>query len=224
MTNITWDGTFKVFASEQEWEAHAVILAAGMPKNKVRLAGLDKYEGKGVSYCATCDAFFYRGKTVGVLGNADFALHELTDLLPFAKSIVWLSNGRPLVLTAPLEGLPAKTVLDERKLSSVDGDGEVLQAVVFEDGSRLPVDGLFIAEGTASATDFALKLGIPSSGNAIVTDRNGKTDLPGFFAAGDCTGGVLQISVAVGEGAAAGLAAVKFVRDKKAAEKAAAPA
>ena len=84
------------------------------------------------------------------------------------------------------------------------------------------MDGLFIAEGTASATDFALKLGVPVSGNAITTDRNGKTDLPGFFAAGDCTGGLLQISVAVGEGAAAGLAAVKFVREKKAAEKAAA--
>ncbi len=222
VTNVGWEGSFKVTTAEAEWDSYAVVLATGMPKRRIRLAGLEKYEGKGVSYCATCDAFFYRGKTVGVVGNADFALHELNDLIPFAGSIVWLTNGRPLELTAPLPALPEKTSLDERPLASVDGDGEVLQAVVFEDGCRMKVDGLFIAEGTASATDFAMKLGVPSSAGAITAERDGSTALPGFYAAGDCTGGVLQIATAVGEGASAGLAAVKFVRAKKAEEKAAA--
>ena len=98
----------------------------------------------------------------------------------------------------------------------------MLREIVFEDGCRTHVDGIFVAEGTASATDFALKLGIETAGNAIRTDRDGRTNLPGFFAAGDCTGGILQISVAVGEGATAGLAAAKFVREKKAEEKKAA--
>lgn len=220
VTGIEWEDTFRVTTADASWESHAVVLATGMPKRRVRLAGIEKYEGKGVSYCATCDGFFYRGKTVGVVGNADFALHELTDLLPFAGSVVWLTNGRPLELSVPLEKMPEKTSLDERPLAGVDGDGEVLQAVLFEDGCRMNIDGLFVAEGTASAMDFALKLGIPSAGNAIVVERDGRTALPGFFAAGDCTGGVLQISVAVGEGASAGLSAARFVRDKKAGQKA----
>jgi thioredoxin reductase (NADPH) len=220
VTDIAWDGVFHVAAAKEAWEAYSVILATGMPKRRIRLSGLSAYEGKGISYCATCDGFFYRGKTVGVVGNADFALRELHDLLPFAASILWLTNGRPLDLSVPLTGMPEKTTLDERPLAAVDGDGEVLREVVFADGSHVSLDGLFIAEGTASATDFAFKLGIPSVGSAIVADRDGKTALPGFFAAGDCTGGVLQIAVAVGEGASAGLAASKYVRDIKSGEKA----
>ncbi|NLN45894.1 MAG: NAD(P)/FAD-dependent oxidoreductase [Clostridiaceae bacterium] len=222
VTGIVWDDHFRVSSAEGEWEARAVILATGMPKRKSRLQGLDLYEGKGVSYCATCDGFFYRGKTVGVIGNADYALHEIHDLVPFAGSIFWLTNGRPVALSKPLVSLPDKTSIDERPLAKVDGDGEVLREIVFEDGCRTHVDGIFVAEGTASATDFALKLGIETAGNAIRTDRDGRTNLPGFFAAGDCTGGILQISVAVGEGATAGLAAAKFVREKKAEEKKAA--
>lgn len=220
VTAIEWDNHFHVAVADASWESYTVILATGMPKRRIRLTGLQTYEGKGVSYCATCDGFFYRGKTVGVIGNADFALKELHDLMPFAASIVWLTNGRSLELSTPLPEMPEKTTLDERPLAAVDGDGEVLRAVVFADGSRVSLDGLFIAEGTASATDFAIKLGIPTAGNAIVTDRDCKTALPGFFAAGDCTGGVLQIAVAVGEGASAGLSAAKFVREKKSEERA----
>lgn len=219
VTSIEWDDRFHIATADASWDAYTVILATGMPKRRIRLTGLKSFEGKGVSYCATCDGFFYRGKTVGVVGNSDYALRELNDLMPFAGSIVWFTNGRPLELSTPLSKMPEKTLLEERPLSAVEGDGEVLRAVVLKDGSRISLDGLFIAEGTASATDFALKLGIPTDGNAIVTDRDGKTALPGFFAAGDCTGGILQIAVAVGEGASAGLAAAKFVREKKSEEK-----
>ena len=219
VTGIEWQESFTVAGSTGSWEARTVILATGMPKKKIRLKGISEYEGHGVSYCATCDGFFYRGKTVAVIGNGDFALHEIRDLTPFASTIRWLSNGRPLSLSEPQEALPEKTELDERALEAVEGDGEVVRAVRFTDGTTLDVDGVFVAEGTASATDFALKLGIQAEGNAIVTERNGATMLPGFFAAGDCTGGVLQIATAVGEGAAAGLAAGAFVRKQKAAEK-----
>lgn len=223
-TGISWDDRFHVTSSAGAWESHAVILAAGMPKRKPRLAGLAEYEGKGVSYCAICDGFFYRGKTVGVIGHGDFALHEIHDLIPFAGSIYWLTNGRSLALSHPLDTLPDKTSVDERPLARIDGDGDQVREIVYEDGCRTRVDGIFVAEGTASAMDFALKLGIEQAGNSIRADRDGRTNLPGFFAAGDCTGGILQISVAVGEGAAAGLAAVKFVREKKAREKQAAAA
>ena len=212
---------FKVEADDGKTVmAETVIIATGATAKWLGLESEITFRGMGVSACATCDGFFYRGKTVGVIGNADFALKELHDLMPFAASIVWLTNGRPLDLSTPLSEMPEKTTLDERLLAAVDGDGEVLRAVVFADGSRTSLDGLFIAEGTASATDFAIKLGIPTAGNAIVTDRDCKTALPGFFAAGDCTGGILQIAVAVGEGASAGLSAAKFVREKKSEEKA----
>ncbi len=219
VTGITWDDHFRVTSSAGAWDGIAVILAAGMPKRKPRLAGLAEYEGKGVSYCATCDGFFYRGKTVGVIGNGDFSLHEIQDLIPFAGSVYWLTNGRALALSQPLDSLPDKTSVDERPLARIDGDGEQVREIVYEDGCRTRVDGIFVAEGTASALDFALKLGIEQSGNSMRVDRDGRTNLPGFFAAGDCTGGILQISVAVGEGAAAGLAAAKFAREKKAQKK-----
>jgi thioredoxin reductase (NADPH) len=98
-----------------------------------------------------------------------------------------------------------------KKVASLEGD-EFLQKIVFEDGTKDDIDGLFIAYDSASSVDFARKLGIITEGNSISVDRNQHTNIEGIFAAGDCTGGFKQISVAVGEGALAGRRIIEYVR------------
>ena len=85
---------FKVQTLNNEFEAKAVILATGNKKSKPNIKNIDEYEGKGVSYCAICDGFFYRNKDVVVIGNGDYAISEAMDLQNVAKSITILTNGR----------------------------------------------------------------------------------------------------------------------------------
>ena len=85
---------FKVQTLNNEFETKAVILATGNKKSKPNIKNIDEYEGKGVSYCAICDGFFYRNKDVAVIGNGDYAISEAMDLQNVAKSITILTNGR----------------------------------------------------------------------------------------------------------------------------------
>jgi thioredoxin reductase (NADPH) len=103
--------------------------------------------------------------------------------------------------------------IDKRKIKAIEGVDNI-ERLIFEDGSSIPLDGLFVAEGSASALDLAYKMGIENNGKTITVDKKQSTNLPGLFAAGDCTGGILQVSVAVGEGATAGMAAIEFLNKK----------
>ena len=95
VTNIfNNDKEFKVVTSENEYLSKVVILATGNKKNKPKIAGIDEFEGKGISYCAICDGFFYRNKSVSVLGNSRYALSEVNDLINIAKDITILTDGK----------------------------------------------------------------------------------------------------------------------------------
>ena len=197
---------FTVKTEENEYSADAVIIATGSKRTKPNI-NVDEFEGKGVSYCAVCDAFFYRGKDVAVLGYSNYALHEASELWNVANSVTLLTNGED----TEIENEHLK--INKKKIKELQGNG-VLEKVVFQDGSDLKICGLFIALGTAGSTDLARKMGIETNGNNIVTIENGATNIPGIFAAGDCTGGLLQISKAVYDGAKAGISAVNFLRGK----------
>ncbi len=190
----------------EELKAPALILATGTKNITLKLPGLTQLEGHGVSYCAVCDGFFFRKKRVAVLGNGAYALHEAEYLRHLAASVVILTNGACGDL-AQAAGYDVITT----PLKAVDGQ-EQLQSVLFEDGSSINIDGLFIALGTADSTDIARKLGAELNGRFIRTNSDGATNIPGLFAAGDCTGGLLQVAKAVYEGACAGLSAVQFLR------------
>ncbi len=211
VTGITWQDTFQVSTAHAAYEATSVVLATGMPRRKASVPGIKDYEGKGVSYCAVCDGFFYRNKTVAVIGNGDYALSEARELKHLADTVYLATNARPYEAQ---NKDPDITLLTDR-VTAVTGDGDRLGALVFEGGKELAVDGVFVAEGTASALDLALKLGLENDGKAILTGPEQETNLPGLFACGDCTGGLLQIAVAVGEGAKAGMAASGWVRKKQ---------
>jgi len=206
--NDTFDG-FKAQAQQHEWEAPAVVLAAGASRRTLPIPGVAEFEGRGVSYCAICDAFFYRGKQVAVIGSGEYALHEAQVLQPHAGKVMLLTNGEPLQVSVP-DAIEVRT----QKLAAVEG-GDRVTGVRFEDGTELPLDGIFLAIGTAGSSELARKIGAMLDGTDVKVDAQQATNVPGLFAAGDCTGGLLQVAKAVHEGAVAGLSALRYVRGKR---------
>ena len=208
---VEFDGKeYVVETRNQKYEARVLILATGSSRNRPNIKGIKEFEGKGVSYCAICDAFFYRGKKVSVLGSGDYALKEAQTLAQVADTVTILTNGEPLVENRS-SALPENIQTKEAKIQEVRGN-QTVSEVAFEDNSTLPTSGVFVAVGTASSSDLAKKLGAIIENNNIVVDENMATNLPGLYACGDCTGGLLQIVKAVYEGAKAGLAAGKYIR------------
>ena len=189
-----------------EHEADSIVLATGASRKTPSIDGLERFEGSGVSHCAVCDAFFYRGKDVAVLGCSEYAVSEAKELLPIVNSVTLLTNG-----DAPTASIPAEVRVITEKVEAFVG-GKTLEQVVFSDGNTLNVAGVFIAVGVAGSTDLARKMGIITEGQAIAVDKAMATNIPGIFAAGDCAGGMFQIAKAVYQGAVAGTEVVKYIR------------
>ena len=203
---LTYTDQLTVETLDGDYPADAVILATGASRAAPRIPGLAGLEGHGVSYCAACDAFFYRGKDVAVLGSGEYALHEVQALLPVVKSVTLLTNGAPLTAQFP----PEVRVLPQ-KVEAVLGE-TVVTGVQLSGGETLAVSGVFAALGVAGSTALARKLGAKVDGSRIVVDEKMQTTVPGLYAAGDCTGGLLQVAKAVYEGAQAATEAVKALR------------
>ena len=206
VVGLTYTDKLTVETLTGDYPADAVILATGASRAVPNIPGLAGLEGHGVSYCATCDAFFYRGKDVAVLGSGEYALHEVQALLPVAGSVTLLTNGAPLTVEFPQE-----VKIFTRKIAAILGESRV-SGVQLADGAELPLAGVFVALGVAGSTALARKLGAEVEGNRIVTDASMMTTIPGLYAAGDCTGGLLQVAKAVYEGALAGSEAAKALR------------
>lgn len=207
--NVKFDGIYYIETRNNTFEAKALILATGTSRKKPLIKGVKEFEGKGISYCAICDAFFYRNKDVSVLGSGDYALSEARTLLPIAKSVSILTNGEELVQNRGIND--EDFLIKEKTIEEIIGTDSV-NKVKFTDGTHITTDGVFIAIGVASSTDLAKKIGAVTKDNLIVVDENMATNVPGLYACGDCTGGLLQISKAVYEGAKAGLSVVKYLR------------
>jgi len=201
--NIEYINQFTIETVNSKYEAKAVILATGVSRNVPNIKGIKEFEGKGVSYCAVCDSFFYKGKDVAVLGDGNYAIHEFETLKPVASSVTILTNGNTMV-----ENRDSSIEVNSKKIREFRGDTK-LEEVEFEDNTIQNLNGVFIAMGTASSSDLARKIGARIENNNIIVNKNMETTVPGLFACGDCTGGLLQISKAVYEGAKAGLAVLK---------------
>lgn len=194
---------FLVTTSNGLYKAKVVILATGNKKNKPKIKGIEKFDGKGVSYCAICDGFFYKNKDVAVIGSGDYAISETNDLINVVKDVTILTNGEK----AP-DFRADNVKIETRGIKEIKGDTKV-DEVVLDDGTNLKIDGVFVAQGVAGSSDFAKKLGALTNKDNIVVNENMETNVDGLFACGDCTGGLLQVAKAVHEGAVAGLAAIK---------------
>jgi len=212
--SITHDGLFEVCTAEEKFTARAVLLATGQQRKKLKINKLDEFEGKGVSYCTTCDGFFYRNLKVGVLGYKDFAIHEAMELEAFTKDITIFTNGmKPEFSEKNIEKLD-RFKLNRKVITGLEG-GEYLEKICFEDGTCENIDGIFVAYETACSLDFARKLGVLTEEGNIIVDKNQQTNIEGLFAAGDCTGVFKQISVAIGQGAIAARQIIEYIRREK---------
>lgn len=204
------DGGFSVVTSDDKnHRCKAILLATGSRRLAPNIEGLTEFEGKGVSYCAVCDAFFYRNKNVGVLGSGEYALHEAKILAKTSKSVTVFTNGEE-----PTAVFPSEFTIVKEPLSTLTGDAKIEKAVL-RDGTEVKIDGLFVAYGVASSAALAQKAGAVTIGGKIRVNDSMMTNVNGLFAAGDCTGGLLQVSKAVGDGAAAGMAIIKYVKREK---------
>lgn len=207
---IDYGKNFIVKTLNHEYETKAIIIATGSNRKVANIKGIKEFEGKGVSYCATCDGFFYKGKDVAVLGSKEYALHEAQNLLPIAKSVTMLTNGEQ-----PVEKRTEGIDVEENKIREFRGTNSI-EEIKFEDNTTKKIDGLFVALGTASSSDLARKLGIIlDEKNNIKVDSKMETNIKGVYACGDCTGGILQISKAVYEGMTAGMSVIQLLKSTK---------
>ena len=202
---ITDNSIFNIKTKDEVFSSKSIILATGNKKIKSSIKGVDNFEGKGISYCAICDGFFYKNQNVVVIGNGQYALNEANELSNIVKTLKIFTNG----LDKPLS---KKYEIDTRKIKEIHGDSKVT-SIEFEDGELYNVDGVFIAQGIAGGLDFAKKIGIITQNSFIKVNEKMETNIKGIFSCGNITGGLLQINKAVYEGAKAGINAVKYIKE-----------
>lgn len=207
--SVSYDGNFKIITDAGEHEAEALIIAAGSVRKSLPIKGIKEFEGAGVSYCAVCDAFFHRGNDVAVIGNGAYAVSEAEHLAGVVHKVFILSDGKEMNAE-----VPDNIEVCDKKISEIAGE-QTVSKVIFDDGTEISVSGVFIAVGNAGSTDLGRKLGVVDPQGKWMISEDGSTFLPGLYAAGDCTGGLLQISKAVSDGAQAGTAAAKYLREKR---------
>ena len=190
---------------DEKYTAKIVVLATGANRNKPKIHGLKEFEGMGISYCAVCDGAFFRGKDVAVVGSGEYAIGEVEELLPIVNKVSLLTNGNKAIENRN------NIEICEKEIEEFRGDSKV-EEVLFKDGTKKEVDGVFIAEGVASSVDFAKKMGANIENNNIVVNDKMETTIKNIYACGDCVGGILQISKAVCDGTKAGLAIIERLR------------
>ena len=199
---------FKVYTNKNTYETEYIVLATGAKKNKPNIEGIEEFEGKGISYCAICDSFFYRGKNVAIIGSGNYAFSELEDLINVVNKVTILTNGKDI---RENRGAYNNIEINTKPIKKVIGNQKV-EKIVFTDDTQIDIDGIFIAEGVAGSAEFAKKLGILTDKNRIIVDNNMKTNVEKLYSCGDCVGGILQIAKAVDQGMIAAFDIIKNIR------------
>lgn len=191
---------YGILCNQDMFEATTVILATGVESVKP-ISGELELLGAGVSYCATCDGMLYRGKTIVVVSTSAEYEHEVVYLSNLAEKVYFV----PLYRDAAVVGENIHTLRQVPR--AILGTARV-EALQF-DNETIPVDGVFFLKAAVSPS--ALVMGLETDGGHVVVDRSCKTNLPGCFAAGDCTGRPYQYVKAAGEGNVAAHSVVNYL-------------
>lgn len=209
VVSINYENGFIVHTTKKTYKTQTVLMATGANRNIPRIRKIRTFEGKGVSYCAVCDAYFFKDKTLGVLGAGEYAVSEYEVLREITNDVTVFTNGEEVTGIFP-EG----TKFNTERIKSVYGD-EKLEGLELRSQEKISLNGLFVAIGVASSTDLAQKLGVEIESGRVIVDEHMSTIIPGLYAAGDCTPGVQQIAKAVGDGCVAGMNMVSYIRNLK---------
>ena len=194
---------FMVSAGSDMYETKSVILATGVEFSK-KIEGEDAFLGNGVSYCATCDGFFYRGRTIAVVGSSKEAEKELDYLAGLAGKVYYFPLYKLEEGTDLQENV---TVVTDRPIKLVGG--ERVSGIVDKAEQTWAIDGVFFLKD--ALVPSTLLKGLEDDGMHIVVDRQMQTNVPGVFACGDCTGRPYQYMKAAGEGNIAAHSMVEFL-------------
>jgi thioredoxin reductase (NADPH) len=223
VTAIEINGGDKIIKTAQgEIKAGAIIIAGGAERLKLGVPGEAKFTGKGVSYCATCDGAFYRGKTVAVIGGGDTAVTEALELTRFADKVYLVHRRHELRATKILqEKLLADKkiqVLWDSVIEEITGEAFVKQMKVRDVKSNqikmVDVSGIFVSAGAKPATGYLKGIINLDAAGSIITNDKLETNVPGIFAAGDIrSGSIRQVVGAAGDGAAAAINADKYLHE-----------
>ena len=206
----------------KEYEARAIILATGTRRRELGVPGERKYLGKGVSYCATCDAAFFRDRVVAVVGGANAAVMSADHLSRFAKKVYLIYRRKPLraepIWVERVEKNPKIEIVYNTNIIRIFGDGKVGGVELdnpYEGNKYLAVDGVFIEIGGVPGTELAKSLGVELDEKGFVkVNPDMETNVPGVFAAGDIAnihGELQQIIIACAEGATATFSVYKYL-------------
>jgi thioredoxin reductase (NADPH) len=203
-----------VTESGQELQAKALIIATGTTRNKLGVAGEKELLGHGVSYCVECDANFYKGEDVAVVGGASAAVSGALTLLDYAASVHLICDKLEVAdaLEKQLKDSAVK-IHEGQQVQQIVGQGSV-EAIALKDGSKIPVNGVFIELGAKGVMELATHLGVQLDDQLkyIQTNKKMETNVAGVFAAGDICGPPWQMAKAVGEGCVAGIGAATYAR------------
>lgn len=221
VTGIEITGQQKVVkTSKGSYVAKAVIIANGSERQKLGIPGEAEFTGKGVSYCATCDAAFFREKTVAVVGGGNAAITEALELTKFASKIIVVHRRNQLRATQILQekafAEPKIEFLWDTEVEEIVGEAFVNQLRVrnIKSGqeSGLGVSGVFISVGFKPNTDYLRGILTLDAAGAIVTNDGMETGVPGIFAAGDIrSNSIRQVIAAAGDGAVAAIYAERYI-------------
>jgi thioredoxin reductase (NADPH) len=212
--------TFIIVADNITYTAKTVIYATGSKRRELNAPGEKDYYSRGVSYCATCDGALFKGKRLAVVGGGDSAAKEALLLSDYGAHVWVIARSKlraePINLLR-IENNPKIDIIEGNEVLSIEGDGKKLTHIKLKqpyNGSDvLELGGLFIEIGHLPATDLAKEVG-PALNNhgEIIIDKTSRTNIPGFFAAGDCTDTAWkQAIISAAEGSQAANSAYEYL-------------
>ncbi len=220
------DDFFEIITDGQSYQSKSLIVALGTRRRKMNIPGEAKLLGKGVSYCATCDAIFFKNKIVAVVGGGNSAAMAATLLAEHAAKVYLIYRGAELkcqpASTDQLCNNPKVTIIYNTNILEINGDKKVESLSLdkdFENSKTLKTDGIFIEIGTMPSSDLLKEIGVKLNETGYIdVDQWGKTNIAGVYAAGDIisnTPGFNQIITAAADGATAVNAVYKYMKEMK---------
>ncbi len=190
-------------------------MAMGVTRNRLGGPGEKSFIGKGVSYCVDCDANFYRGAKVAIVGNESAAVSGALTLLFYADQVHLVSDQLQVSDQLDYQIRKSEVILHSgRKVKEIIGK-ETVKGIILDDDQRLNIDGIFIETGAKGAVELAALLGVELDTDKfkyIITDKQQQTNIQGIYASGDICGPPFQMAKAVGEGCVAGFSAATYAK------------
>jgi len=215
------DAGFAVTTRSGQFTARSIIIATGSERRKLGVKGEDEFLGSGVSYCATCDAAFFKNRVTCVIGGSDSAAKEALVLSRVAKKVYVIYRREKLraepMMTEKVYSCGNVEVIHGANVTEIVGEeGGIVEKVLLDTGDEIATSGVFIDVGFTPRSEFARALGVElDEEGQIIVDKDMKTNVEGVFAAGDVTTGTLKQAItAAADGARACWSAFQYIQDK----------